>query len=104
MATASCGFPKVPKNHLGTAPAFHPFIKKLRSSKNSKIERQILAYLSANPDAQDTLRGIAEWWLLKQRIMEAIRDVEAAVSNLVANGKLSARTGLDGQVRYHLAR
>jgi hypothetical protein len=86
------------------AHAFRQLIKKLLSSKNPKIERQILSYLSANPDAQDTLRGIVEWWLLKQRILETTTEVEAAVSNLVANGKLSAQRGLDGQVRYHLAR
>jgi hypothetical protein len=66
----------------------------------SPIERQILDYLASHPDAQDTSRGIVEWWLLKQRITEATADVEAALAKLVAEGKLTAKTGLDGRVRY----
>jgi hypothetical protein len=68
----------------------------------SPIERQILGYLAANPEAQDTMRGIAEWWLLKQKIQESTSDVEAAVANLVAQGKLAAGTNLDGQTIYRL--
>jgi hypothetical protein len=65
-----------------------------------RIERQILEYLSENPAAQDTLRGIVEWWLLKQKIVQTTAEVETAVAKLVAKGKLSARTGPDGQVHY----
>ncbi|MBU6398890.1 MAG: hypothetical protein KGS61_01100 [Verrucomicrobia bacterium] len=66
----------------------------------SPIERQILDYLAANPAARDTLRGIAEWWVLKQRISEATPTILAAVASLVAQGKLSARSGPDGQVYF----
>jgi hypothetical protein len=68
----------------------------------SPIERGILDYLRANPDSQDTPKGIAEWWLLKQRIQESASEVEAAVASLVAKGKLSARSGADGQIHYRL--
>jgi len=30
--------------------------------------REILAYLADHPDAQDTLAGIFEWWLLERKI------------------------------------
>lgn len=70
----------------------------------SSIERQILDYLQENPAARDTLRGILEWWLLKQRIKESTSDVQTALANLVAKEKLSAQTGLDGQVHYSLPR
>jgi hypothetical protein len=66
----------------------------------SPTERQILDYLAANPAARDTLRGIAEWWLLKQRIVETTSDVESALANLVASGKLSVQEGPDGQIYY----
>jgi hypothetical protein len=66
------------------------------------IERQILEYFAAHPAAQDTLRGVVEWWLLKQRIVEAASEVEAALGSLVAEGKLSAQAGPDGQVCYRL--
>jgi hypothetical protein len=57
-------------------------------------------YLAAHPAAQDTLRGIVEWWLLKQRIVESTQDVEAALARLVAQRKLTAYAGSDGQTRY----
>ena len=43
-----------------------------------------------------------EWWLLKQKIAQSTADVEAALANLVAEGKLMARKGADGRVRYLL--
>jgi len=73
-----------------------------RLKNEPPIERQILGYLKANPTAQDTLRGIIEWWLLKQRIREAKSYIEKALASLVAKGKLTSRTGADGQVRYRL--
>jgi hypothetical protein len=66
----------------------------------SPIERQILEYLSKHPAAQDTLRGIVEWWLLKQKIEQSTADVEAAVKVLVAKGKLAVRTGPDRREFY----
>ena len=75
----------------------------LVSLKNEpQIEQQILNYLTANPAAQDTLRGITEWWLFMQRIQETESDIEAALNKLVANGKLARQVGSDGQVIYRL--
>lgn len=68
----------------------------------SPIETQILSYLAANPAAQDTMRGIVEWWLLKQKIEESTSAVEAAVASLVVQGKLTAWTNPDGQTHYRL--
>ena len=66
----------------------------------SPIERQIVDYLAANPAAQDTLRGIVEWWLLKQEIAQTTAEVEAALAELVASERLGAWSGTDGQVHY----
>jgi len=79
-----------------------PDRKELKSE--SSIERKILEYLANNKRSRDTLRGIAEWWILKQRIVDKAKEVEVALGRLVAEGKLSARTGPDGQVRYYLAK
>ena len=62
----------------------------------------VLEYLAANPEAKDTARGIGEWWLLKQRIAYSSADVEAALAGLVAEGKLQAHLGADGQTIYSL--
>jgi hypothetical protein len=64
------------------------------------IERQILDYLAENPRARDTLRGIVEWWLLKQNIAHATAEVKTALANLVAERKVKAHAGPDGQVYY----
>src|SRR5262245_24335739 len=69
----------------------------------SPIERKILSYLERNPNARDTLRGIVDWWLLKQRILESKSEVEAAVESLVGKGRLSEHLGVDGQVSYSTA-
>jgi hypothetical protein len=70
--------------------------------RESPIERQILDYLARNRKAQDTLRGIVEWWLLKQWIIQSQTEVEMALERLVAKRKLRAVLGRDGQVRYQL--
>lgn len=38
------------------------------TGRSYNIMQEILAYLSEHPDAEDTLAGIAEWWLLKQKV------------------------------------
>jgi hypothetical protein len=63
---------------------------------------EVLAYLVEHPQAQDTMEGIAEWWLLEQRIRWAFADVEAALSELVANDFLVANQCRDGRTYYGL--
>ena len=79
----------------GTYNAFTGYVA-LAVKNESPIERQILDYLASYPEAQDTLRGIVEWWLPKQKIVQATTDVEAALKALVAKRQLSTRTGPDG--------
>jgi hypothetical protein len=57
----------------------------------SKVARDILGYLERNPDAGDTLRGVARWWLLQQRIHTAVEDVQRALDQLVKLGLVSRR-------------
>lgn len=60
----------------------------------------ILAYLSDNPDAGDTLEGIVDWWLLDQRIKFETRNVSEAVSQLVSDGLVVEHTEADSQIIY----
>jgi hypothetical protein len=64
------------------------------------IAYHILAYLHANPDAQDTLEGITEWWLLHQQIMQQTENVRQALAELTRRGLINARTGADSRVHY----
>jgi len=56
-----------------------------------QIANDILGYLIAHPDAQDTLQGIAEWWLLEQRITEQTALVSEALAVLVKEGLVIER-------------
>ena len=60
----------------------------------------ILAYLSDNPDAGDTLDGIVEWWLLDQRIKFETRNVSEAVSKLVSEGLVVEHADADARTIY----
>jgi hypothetical protein len=68
------------------------------------IADEILAYLAKHPEAQDTLEGITEWWLLEQRIRSAIAEVDGALSSLVADNLLVTRQCADGRTYYGLNR
>ncbi|MBW0001697.1 MAG: hypothetical protein JO015_21585 [Verrucomicrobia bacterium] len=65
---------------------------------------EVLAYIVRHPQAQDTVEGIAEWWLLEQQIHRAVSEVETALSQLMAKGFLIARRGGDGRTYYGLNR
>ena len=71
----------------------------MRSSLAS-IRRAILAYLARNPEAADTVDGIAEWWLWKQRIVDVKSDVQKVLDKLAREGLLLARRAGDGKVHY----
>jgi hypothetical protein len=47
------------------------------------VELQILTYLYDNPDAQDTLEGIVQWWLLERDIRRQYTLVRQALSDLI---------------------
>jgi len=68
------------------------------------IDKDILAYLAENRGAQDTFEGIVEWWLLKQRINQAVSEVKAALGRLVARKLVAAQKGRDGRMHYRLDR
>jgi hypothetical protein len=72
--------------------------------KSSQIAYEILGYLAEHPDAQDTLDGIVEWWLLEQKIAQQKAFVEKALDELVAKGFVLKRTGKDRRPHYRMDR
>jgi DNA-binding PadR family transcriptional regulator len=68
------------------------------------ITDQILAYLIEHPEAQDSLEGITEWWLLEQQIRYGLTAVDGALNNLVADDLLVTRQCADGRIYYGLNR
>ena len=67
----------------------------------SRVARAILQYLHKNPDAQDTLAGIAEWWLPKQITTQAT-TVKEALALLMADELVLEVKGKDAQCHYRI--
>jgi hypothetical protein len=65
---------------------------------------ETLAYLAEHPDAQDTLEGIVEWWLMEQQIKRGIAQVKDALAELVTQGLVLERKGRDGRIHYRVDR
>jgi hypothetical protein len=61
-----------------------------------EIARMILQYLTAHPDAKDTLDGIAQWWLRRGWGETPGGGIERAVASLCAQGLIleTRRRGL----------
>ncbi len=68
----------------------------------SDIAKEILNYLSRNPEANDTLEGITEWWLLSRKVSFEMRRVKTAISNLIKDGWIIETRGKNSSVHYRL--
>lgn len=75
-----------------------------KSSQQSELPRQILGYLARHPDAQDSLEGILQWWLLEQQIMHWESQVRETLDELVAQELLIEHVGGDGRTHYRINR
>lgn len=66
-----------------------------RKDETQETAHKILAYLMDNPNAQDTLEGILDWWLLQQDLKRNIALVRKALDELIAKKFLLERKGND---------
>src|SRR5260370_39784763 len=62
----------------------------------------ILGYLLDNPEAEDTIDGIVEWWVMRQRIRYETERVKEAISKLVREGLILERGAAGSAVRYRI--
>lgn len=69
-----------------------------------QIAYHILDYLAENPDAQDTLKGISEWWLSGQPGRHNAAAVEESVARLVTDGLVIASAREGTQTYYKVNR
>ena len=58
------------------------------SDLDTAVESAILAYFTESPEACDSLRGIAEWWIAQYQIRFGVETVARAVERLAAAGLL----------------
>lgn len=69
-------------------------------SDMARLSDEILRYLRAHPRAADTVDGIVEWWLPRQRRDEAVDQVQRALDALVGRGLVEKIVLVDGTVLY----
>lgn len=67
----------------------------------SELEQAIRLYLAEHPEAMDTTEGIAEWWLMRQRIRVDLEALERALSRMTGEGVLE-QIGEGHLARYRL--
>ena len=66
------------------------------------IAQGILEYLLENPNAEDTLEGVVQWWLLDRTIKQQTLAVKKALASLVEDGLVVAVTGRDERIHYRI--
>jgi len=73
---------------------------KYKRDETQETSHKILAYLMDNPDAQDTLEGIVDWWLLQQDIKRNVALIRKTVDELIHKGFLLERHG-NNRTKYY---
>jgi Fe2+ or Zn2+ uptake regulation protein len=71
-------------------------------NKREQICRMILHYLRKNPDAEDTLEGIAKWWLEVEKIESSVDDVANALESLMEQGVITINKTKGGTTFYKI--
>lgn len=66
------------------------------TSHIESIAKEIESYLADKHKAADTLEGILNWWVMRQRLKESEQDVAQAIQLLKIKGKISSRIMVDG--------
>jgi len=70
--------------------------------RRSHVARAILGYLCKHPDAQDTIAGIAQWWLAEQKMKTRTVTIKEALAVLIVRGFVLTRKGTDSQIHYRI--
>jgi hypothetical protein len=73
------------------------------NENESDLRRAVIGYLDENPEAMDTLEGITEWWVMRQRIRTSVTTVARVVRRLVDEGLLE-QLGPRERPRFRLNR
>jgi hypothetical protein len=72
------------------------------NNRQEKLEREILAYYVAHPDAKDTPGGILKWWFSTNTSRWRIEEVATALGSMTARGWLTSRKMRQAEQIYSL--
>lgn len=64
--------------------------------------RQILRYLTRQPEAEDTLEGIARWWLQRERIERTVDEVGQSLQLLLSHDLIVEERGMGRNASYRM--
>ncbi len=70
--------------------------------EKDEIACEILAYLCDHPDAEDTLDGIVQWWLLDREIKHQSAMVKEALNDLVKCGLIRGQDRQNSRICYRI--
>ena len=70
---------------------------------DDQLRVAVVAYIAEHPDAMDTIEGIAEWWIARQRISVNVNRLASVLEELVRFGSLES-VDVAGERMYRLAR
>lgn len=68
----------------------------------SKIAAEIVHYLMIHDKAADTLEGVTQWWIARQRIEESQQEVRKALELLCRQGVVKTVPIAGGKLLYSL--
>jgi hypothetical protein len=71
-------------------------------SARNPVAQDILTYLLAHSEAEDTIEGIVDWWLLEEKIKHRKKEVQAVLDELVAQALITTRKSEDSRIRYRI--
>jgi len=66
----------------------------------TQLASEIVSYLDHHPQAADSAKGIAQWWLKRQRLSIAVDNVSLALELLCHEGKIKKNRSASGDVVY----
>jgi Fe2+ or Zn2+ uptake regulation protein len=58
------------------------------AKSDAVLKQAILDYLKENPDAMESVRGIAEWWIARSQIRVEVEALTRVLKELTDNGIL----------------
>ena len=70
----------------------------------AQLEHDVLTYMVEHKDAQDTLEGIVEWWLMQQEIEHQLTEIQELLNELVDKDFVIRQKGLDSRFHYRVNR
>lgn len=71
--------------------------------QEAELSQAVMRYLREHPHAMDTLEGIAQWWLPREKVRVEVSKLAQAIDRLVGDGTLQ-RIGSGESARYRLSK